>query len=335
MTQYAIHPFYFPTTVAFVDDSADFLANLSLQLDSCLAFRLFESPSDALAALNGNPSAATPTHSFFSRYMDHDTEPLKQHVVSVSLDLVHKEIHNEKRFQQISVAVVDFSMPEMNGLEFCRAVKNRAIKKILLTGKADERIAVQAFNEGIIDRFILKQEPNAIAILNRAIQEMQQLYFSAQARMLSDVLSVGSHTFLFDSSFAQRFELLRKELDIVEHYLACTPDGMLLLDTAGTPYLLIVRTEEQLQADYEIAYDQEAPKELLAALRSGKVVPYFWRSRGNYSPIYRDWRACLHPATEFQGKNWYLYATVKNPAAFNLDHVLSYRDYVQRLDIEG
>lgn len=335
MTQYAIHPFFFPTTVAFVDDSADFLANLSLQLDSCLAFRLFESPSDALAALNGSDTAKPPVQSFFSHYRDHEADALKKHVVSLSLDLIHREVHNEKRFQQVSVAVIDFDMPGINGLEFCRAIKSQTIKKILLTGKTDERVAVQAFNEGIIDRFILKQEPDAIATLNRAIHEMQQLYFSQVARMLSDVLSVGSHTFLSDPLFAQRFEEIRKQLGIVEHYLACAPESILLLDVAGTSHLLIVRTEEQLQADYEIAYDQNAPEELLAAMRGGKVVPYFWKSRGDYAPIYQNWHACLHPATEFQGKDWYLYTMVKNPAAFNLQHVLSYEDYLNHLDIEG
>ena len=44
MKQYQIPPFYFPTTVIFVDDSTVFLENLSFQLDPQLAFQLYESP---------------------------------------------------------------------------------------------------------------------------------------------------------------------------------------------------------------------------------------------------------------------------------------------------
>ena len=39
---------YFPSTVAVIDDSRDFLLNFALQLDDQLTYRLFDSPKDAL-----------------------------------------------------------------------------------------------------------------------------------------------------------------------------------------------------------------------------------------------------------------------------------------------
>ena len=74
---------------------------------------------------------------------------------------------------------------------------------------------------------------------------------------------------------------------------------------------------------------------MLAELRSGRVLPYFWKTAGNYSPIYEDWQSCLHPAEEFQGREWYLYAVVKNPGAFNLKYVFPYGEYLERLDSEA
>ncbi|MDP1897116.1 MAG: hypothetical protein Q8K43_04430, partial [Sulfurimicrobium sp.] len=61
-----IPPFYYPTTVVFVDDSRDFLANLGLQLDAGLAFRLYDSPVDALVALNGSTGQPSLVERFFS-----------------------------------------------------------------------------------------------------------------------------------------------------------------------------------------------------------------------------------------------------------------------------
>ena len=335
MADYRIQPFFFPTTIVFVDDSADFLTNLSLQVDSRLACRLFDSPVEALAAINGNDAAPPRTQDLFSLYRDRAEDALGSQVLNVDLDTIHREVCNEKRFERVSVAVVDFDMPEIDGIEFCRRIHNPMIKKILLTGKADERIAVKAFNDGVIDRFILKQEANVMSTLNRAIDEMQHAYFDEIGRMLSDAVSIGAYGFLRDPLFAERFGQIRAALGIVEYYLCCKPDGILMLDFAGTPYLLIVQTEEMVQANYEIASDQAAPAELLASLRSGKMVPYFWKSEGHYSPIYEDWHAYLHPATEFRGKTVYLLATVKNPAAFNFKYVLSYAAYLDRLDIDG
>ena len=153
--------------------------------------------------------------------------------------------------------------------------------------------------------------------------------------MLSDALSVGSHLFLRDPAFAERFAEISGSLGIVEHYLTCAPDGILMLDMAGAAWLLIVQTEEMMRSHYEVAYDQAAPEELLAELRSGRSVPCFWKTAGQYSPIYEDWRACLHPANEFRGRDSYLYALVQNPAAFNLKYVYPYAEYLERLDREA
>lgn len=335
MKPYAIHPFYFPTTVAFIDDSLPFLSNLSLQLDSRMAFRMYHSPFAALTALNGTGAAPSIAGRFFSLYRHRGDTSYAHHVIDLSLDMIHREVHDEHRFEQVSVVVVDYDMPEIDGIEFCRSIANPAIKKILLTGKADEQIAVRAFNEKIIDRFIRKQDHDAMGQLNRAIAELQQEYFGQIEHMLSEALAVGTHLFLRDPEFGRRFDEIRARLGIVEHYLACTPDGILMLDMNGVAYLLLVQTEEMAQAAHEIAFDLNAPDELLEELRSGRWLPYFWKTAGNYSPIYTDWRACLHQASEFKGRDWYLYAVIKNPEAFKLAHVATYGDYLERLDREA
>ncbi len=331
----AIPPFLFPTTVAFVDDSASFLKNLSLRLDPQLAFRLFDSPFAALVALNAGTATPPAVDAFFSPYRHRGETSEARHVIDLNLDLIHREVHNEQRFEQVSVVVVDYDMPEIDGLEFCRQIRNPATRKILLTGKADEQVAVRAFNEGIIDRFIRKQDSEVMPVLRRAIGELQRAYFADLEQMLSDALAVGSHLFLRDPEFARRFWEIRGELGIVEHYLCCMPEGLLMLDKCGAAHLLLVQTETMLQSQYEIAHDQEAPQALLEALRGGKSLPYFWRTGGNYSPDHDDdWQACLHPAVEFKGRDWYLYAIVKDPPAFKLDYVLAYADYLDQMDDE-
>lgn len=332
MRNYQIPPLYFPTTVVFVDDSIDFLANLSLQLDSNLAFQLFDSPAYALLMLNGGSSPSTPVERFFSRYHHTDDLPMTHHVIDVNLVKVHREVYNELRFEQVSVVVVDYDMPSIDGLEFCRCIKNPAIKKILLTGKADEKIAVQAFNKGLIDRFILKQDKDVINTLNHAIIELQRDYFRQTERMLADALAIGKHDFLRDPLFAEKFHEICEKLKIVEFYLCSEPDGMLMLTAEGSASLLLVPNEDDLLGQYEIAYEQGAPQELLDALKSNQVVPYFWQTGGHYVAECHNWRTFLFPATEFKGKKWYCYAIVNNPPPFKTDVVFPYREFLNDLD---
>ena len=63
-----IPPVYFPTTVIFVDDNTDYLTNLSLQLDSDLSFKLYNSPSHAL--LECNTHQGVPVERLFAHRRD-------------------------------------------------------------------------------------------------------------------------------------------------------------------------------------------------------------------------------------------------------------------------
>jgi CheY-like chemotaxis protein len=332
MSHYHVHPFYFPTTVFFVDDSIDFLSNLSLRLAPSLAFQLYDSPVNALKILNSGNNPVSPVERFFSRYHHTEDLPLTHHVIDVNLDKIHREVYNEFRFEQISVVVVDFDMPSIDGLDFCRQINNSNIKKILLTGKADEKTAIQAFNEGLIDRFILKQDKDVIDILNRAIFELQHEYFSQSERMLADALSIGKHSFLRDPLFAEKFRTICDQLKIVEFYLCSEPDGMLMLDAKGSSSLLLVLNEDALLGQNEIAYEQGAPQELLDILKSNQVIPYFWQSGGHYVPECHDWRRFLYPATECKGNNWYYYAIVKNPPLHKTDIAFPYNEFLNELD---
>ncbi|WNV04497.1 response regulator [Candidatus Methylospira mobilis] len=332
MSDYQILPFYFPTTVIFVDDSTDFLVNLSLQLSPELAFQLYDSSESALLALRGANNMTTPLERFFSCFHAGEDIPLSHHVIEINLDKIHREVYNEFRFEQVSVVVVDYDMPNINGIDFCRSIPDTAIKKVLLTGKADEKIAVMAFNEGIIDRFILKQDKAVINVLNKTIRELQRDYFNGIERMLADALAVGSHSFLQDALFAAEFQKICSELRIVEFYLSSNPDGILMLNSAGVESLLLVIDDSTLISHYEIAYDQGAPDELLTALKSNQLVPYFWKTQGNYTPSCHNWRDFLYPATEFKGKQWYYYSIVKNPPGYKTDTVLSYNEFIDHLD---
>lgn len=330
-----IPPFYYPSTVVFVDDSRDFLSNLSLMLDAGLAFRCYDSPVKALAALNGLSGQRSLSERFFAVSPHGEDAPLPQHVIELNVDNIVREVHNEHRFEQVSVVVVDYDMPEINGLDMCRSLKDPALKKILLTGKADEKVAVRAFNQGLIDRFILKQDEDVIPLLNHAIAELQADYFENQGHMVMDALAIGTHNFLRDPAFVELFRNICSERNIVEHYLVSVPDGILMRDADGVSSLLLVRTEENMRTHFEIAYDQDAPPKLLSVLRNCTMVPYFWKTRGEYGPLCQDWESYLYDATELKGREWYYYAVVPNPPGFRLDSAISYRAYLDWLDQQG
>jgi CheY-like chemotaxis protein len=329
---HTIKPFYFPTTVTFVDDSATFLSNLCLQLEPQLAFRLFSAPGEALEFVNSRPRPGPSGEPLFAPFRDRTDEDVAHQVIALSVNTVRKQVHNAQRFLATSVVVVDYDMPGMNGLEFCRRMTDPAVRKIMLTGKADEHIAVQSFNEGIIHRFIRKQDASAVTMLNRAVRDLQSAYFDDVCQSIVDTLADSEYAFLRDEALAERVRELSSSLGIVEHYLSYCPSGLLMLDSAGNAYLLIVHTSESLRGLREIAVEQNAPAGFLAALDSRRSLPYFWQSDGHYPADCVAWEDYMYPATQFSGRQEYVYAIVPNPPGLDLSRVLSYDTYLERLD---
>ncbi|WP_027820428.1 response regulator [Paraburkholderia bannensis] len=328
----AIQPFSWPTTAAFVDDSAAFLSNLSLQLDPELAFRMFSSPSGALRFLNARAAQDQPASPIFSPYLDRTEENDAHQVIAMRVDAIRSLVQRPARFESISVVVVDYDMPELNGVEFCRRLANPALKKIMLTGKADERVAVKSFNEGLIDRFIRKHEVDAVEMLNQAIQDMQAAYFDKTSGAVLDALAVSEYAFLKDAALAAHVKGIFASLGIVEHYLSYQPHGLLMFDAEGTAWLLIIHTDESLRGVREIAVEQGSPAKFLAELDSRSSVPYFWLTEGYYPTQCPDWRPYMHPASIFEGDCRYVYALVKQPAGLSLNNVVPFDNYLQRLD---
>ena len=129
------HPFYFPTQVILLDDDPDFLEGVSLMLNKCLSFKLFQSAQQALDYVNNAHRHVKIQERCYSNYK---TGPLESDSLShIDIDKLHLEVLNGSRFQTASTVIVDYSMPEMNGLEFLLQLKNPFIKKVLLTGQAD------------------------------------------------------------------------------------------------------------------------------------------------------------------------------------------------------
>jgi CheY-like chemotaxis protein len=330
----AIKPFAHPTTVAFVDDSMAFLSNLSLQLDPLLAFRMFGSPLEALKFLNERPAQHQAAEHIFSPYRDRTEENDAHQVVAMRVDAIRSLVHQSARFESVSVVVVDYDMPELNGLEFCRLITDPAVKKIVLTGKADERVAVRSFNEGLIDRFIRKHEANADETLNQAIRDMQDAYFEHAGASVRDALCVAEYGFLKDAALAEHVSGIFRSLGIVEHYLTYQPHGLLMFDETGMAYLLIIHTDETLRGVREIAVEQGAPESFLSELDSRRSVPYFWQTEGYYPALCTEWQPYMHHAEVFDGERRYTYAIVRQPPGLALDTVLPYDTYLRQLDGE-
>ncbi len=330
----ALLPYRYPTTVLFVDDDRVFLQSLSVGLDDNLAAAIFDSPFKALDFI-ARQAAAPRLHEALlagRRGQPDGIEPaLSDRLVTIELSKIAAAVYDPSRFEEVSVVVVDYAMPGLNGLEFCERIASRAVHKILLTGKADEKTAVEAFNRGIIDRFIVKSDPAALELVNSNIAALETRHFADISETIMGTLGSQAPGFLHDAGFAALFDEIRRRRGVVEYYLAGDCGGFLMLDAEGRCGLLRVLDDQDMRGQWEIARDQDAPSELLEALASRCMVPYFWQSEGFYSPGLDDWRAYLHPAEMLEGETRYYYAVVDDPPEIDGGRVYAYERYLEAI----
>jgi CheY-like chemotaxis protein len=324
---------YHPTTVLLVDDNELFLATVSQDIEELTPYRTFASPLQAKVYLDKMPS-----YTFVDRCKEAPEPDLEDHNVHV-LQQIHKEMYDPLRFEQTSVAIIDYQMPGMNGLELCAVVRERFphIKLVLLTAEADHALAVKAFNEGYIDRFIKKNERNLSDTLKKTIRELQWQYFGGLSQQLLDNLIQHIHPVLpiyfKRPEFAEFFITLFQKHRFCEFYLLETNANFLLLDDKGQPAWLMVRDENELERETMLAqeyYDEHVSPQtanIMKSLASRLSATMFLTEEDNRASI-EQWGRLMHPLTPFQlGRDAFYYSLIQNNPQCQLneaDRVVSF-----------
>lgn len=317
---------FFPTTSLLIDDNQRFLKNISLRLDEHLAYKLFDNTEKALQYLNSVPKAIPSLSKYVASNVEQNSYLSNQYSINLDLSSIHKEIYNKERFKNISVIVIDYAMPNMNGIQFCQQLSDNQLKKIMLTGEADHQIAVQAFNDRVIDKFILKSESHLNQKLNKTIYEMQQKYFLELTEGIENSLANESTYCLRDPKVIEVFNDVCKEHNIIEYYLLDASGSFLLLDILGNPSWFIIRNDAELKMYADFAEDDKVSPTLCAQLKSGQKIPFFPKMKIEGA----NWESHLYPAKKIQGKESYYYAWLKEVKDTNLslNKIFSYKEYL-------
>lgn len=176
------------------------------------------------------------------------------------------------RFGLSQVCVVDYSMPAMSGLRVLSELADWSGARILLTGRADEQLAVSAFNRRLIERFVPKQSPEIRLRLTSAIESLLQVPNARHQQIWLATLNREQHALLRHPDVAQTLENLALWNGWIEHVVMGAPFGVLALDRKGAVSWLQLESSENLQELAEMADSQGWPEATVQAIRAGKKL---------------------------------------------------------------
>jgi CheY-like chemotaxis protein len=318
---------YFPTMVLLVDDNQSFLEGISYVLDEKIAFQSYDKPYQALEFLKETHQPRFINNDWLLKIEQGQTIDIAGKLNGGIPD-ISRELYKNNRFNEVSVVLVDYAMPSINGLDFCKNIKDLPIKKILITGEADDNVAIDAFNQGIIGQFIRKNTPDFSQKINIIIFNFQENYFRDISKSFAQWLKSEEECPLYDPAFVKLFKDICNKLKIIEFYLLEKTGSFLLLDIDAKPTWFIVKTEEYLDRLQKDLISDEKYSFVVNKFGSNALIPFFGMSDNSAMPL--NWQDYLYPSQRLKGKQVYYYALIDDVKvnALDSDKIISYRNYL-------
>ncbi len=267
MNKFIRPPVSYPTTVVFVDDNDNYLDALRRFFPDVSTNLFFSRPQAGLAFIRQHarentlefaPASACLSETGFDRFVE--TSPQRDVLARAT------------RFSEVAAVVVDYDMPGVSGVEFLSSISNLHCAKILLTGVADETVAVKAFNAGIVDLYLRKTDADSA---NRLVHFLKD----AKSRHCSEMgwLALGENGMTYcDPRTRKVLDEVVKDKGIVEYYWRPEQNAILMFDREGRGSVFVAWAEHDWISQGEIVADESGPAELLKQMAVREVMPLFW-----------------------------------------------------------
>lgn len=148
------------------------------------------------------------------------------------------------RLEMPLVLVTDYAMPTETGLSVCARPEYGALERVLLTGVADNVIAVSAFNAGAIDQFVQKQGTRFPQTIVAVVEGRLVASAARRGVQLANALPRDFTVALTAAGSALR-DLLDTH-DVQEYMILGQPQGVLGITGGGNALWVQLETESSL-----------------------------------------------------------------------------------------
>ncbi|APW36314.1 response regulator [Rhodoferax koreense] len=260
--------FQSPGSIVALDDDPDYLAMLSLVAPKEWYVRFFVHTEECIRQLQLEPPLWEADAWAQQELVDNWRQTGAPLIPQI---LRYWSRFARRRYGLTQVCVVDYSMPEMNGLQMLGELVDWPGMRVLLTGQADEQIAVQAFNRGLIEQFIPKHATDVSRRLIDALVRLQRLASGQASQVWRGTLTPMQNALLRQPSIARAIgDLILSRW--VEYVVIGAPFGVLGRDADGNVGWLQLEPSTGLEELAEMAESVGAKAEQLEAIREGRTL---------------------------------------------------------------
>lgn len=308
---------YHPVKVIFLDDNRSFLDAIELEFNDRINMTTFTNTDDALREIDKN------SRDIYTSILKVDMENSTNQMIYFWLNKAVDYIYDYTRFDTAAVLVVDYEMPNMNGIEFCKKIKDKNIFKIMLTAEADMLTAVDAFNKGLINKFILKTDENLYQNIMNSINEAKNHYFFERSKMV--ITSSDDLRDLFNNTvYKKLFNQISSRTKAIEYYLIDQCGSFLFLDKEAAPTWLVIRHSKDLQEQAELLEGYDVPEPIVSSIRKNEKMMFLFSDNEYKKPV-SNWINNIFDSTKLDNDYYYTVIHKKLTKDINWDNVARYK----------
>jgi len=237
--------FFFSPRVAFLDDNKIFLESLGAYLSEAYETFTTSSPTSFIDELKKSSIQTN----LLDLVIQEDDYSAEQSMVSINLINLHSkllELFAKKK--PISVAFIDFDMPQEDGVSVCKKITYVGTKKVFLTGELDEAGAVEAFNEGLIAGYLNKNSEEVIEQIKGSIERLHSVYLEELGNLYLPFLvkNLSLLELYGIPTFCELFSKILKQYSITQGCIYEMSGSQFLKDREGNAYLINVYGKEEI-----------------------------------------------------------------------------------------
>lgn len=302
--------YFYRTTLLTLDDDTLFSSTISTLLSQDFQVKTFSSPQQLLEYVATHQQPQTNRH-LIRDCSEHDQYDTAQHsLVDIDVTALHTHMRNPAKQDEISIIISDYDMPEMCGVEVFKRLTHLPAKKMLLTGAADQQIAIDAFNANVIDRYIRKDNTNIAQEIKKHAQMLANDYFMEQSKPLLNHLEAQRPSPLTDHLFADFFRRWCHENKIKQYCLIDKNGSFSVIDQHLKEHYFILHTDTSLNAFMELNDDEDNATEQLARIKDRSAIPFFGVGVDSWEIEPNHWAKHFHDAQTLQGSEKYYWSKV-------------------------
>lgn len=316
-----------PLSIMILDDNTAFLKNLGLHFENKRPYLLLNHPRTALQILRKRNYFNSKLYKHFKTVnpteLDHDTK-----LPTFDFESFRQILHDTDRFSETGILIIDYAMPEMSGIDFCREISDLPIKKIMVTGNTGYDTAVKAFNESLIDAFILKESKNILEQIEQAIIKLEIQYFNDVSKLLfANPLNIFKNN---PTIYQEIFNQFVQNNALVEYYRLDLYGSYVGLDIFGNLYWLVIQSETEANDLLDIAQSSDADETIITCLKNRSHMVFLFSEADKKLPT-SSWENFLLPIThtfKYEDKSFSVSMVKDKSFGLKKEKIQSLQDYL-------